>query len=270
MDHLRLAHAVPASVRTENLGKWFPPWTVKRQTWSEPLKRISGVSTCLLLYSECGHPLVHHYRVSTKGISHFSYLDDIRTFIMQSEAVGRWGQDKDTAQLSPVHRGSAAPRSIRQRDSDEESPCCKARQARSPRKMDVPAVPMSSTSVSSRDLHSLIYDGRPAIMPVSIRMVDLVGDDAIMSVDLPSVIAHPGKDGVLQVGPTSMRDSEPEIMSEFLSDTDPDLEDELDFSHCRRQYPPYLRRQRCPSCSQQLPLCRYLLHRSGRSTLLEH
>ena len=117
---------------------------------------------------------------------------------MQSEAVGWWGQDKDTAQLSPVHRGSAAPRSIRQRDSDEESPCCKARQARSPRKMDVPAVPMSSTSVSSRDLHLLIYDGRPAIMPVSIRMVDLVGDD----VDLPSVIAHPGKDGVFQVGPT--------------------------------------------------------------------
>ena len=32
MDHLRLAHAVPASVRTANLGKWLPSWTVKHQT----------------------------------------------------------------------------------------------------------------------------------------------------------------------------------------------------------------------------------------------
>ena len=80
MDHLRLAHAVPASVRTTNLGKWFPPWTVMRQMWSDALNpRISGVSTDVLLFSECGHALVHHYRVFTKGISHVSlrgsYLD---------------------------------------------------------------------------------------------------------------------------------------------------------------------------------------------------
>ena len=36
-----------------------------------------------------------------------------------------------------------------------------------------------------------------------------------MSVDLPSVIAPPGEDGVHQVGPTSTRVLEPAIMSEF-------------------------------------------------------
>ena len=204
---------------------------VERHTEPAYFWSISDV----LLFSECGHPLVHHYRVLTKGISHVSlrgsYLDNLQTFITHSEAMGQWGQDKDTAQLSTVHRGSASPRSIRQRDSDEESPRCKARGARSNRKMDVPAVPMSPTSVSSRDLRLLIYDGQPAILPVSIRMADLVGDDVVVSVDLPSVIAPPVEDGVLQAGPTSTRDSEPAVMSEFSSDTDPDLEDEL----CRFQ-----------------------------------
>ena len=73
---------------------------------------------------------------------------------------------------------------------------------------------MSPTSVSSQYLRSL-YDGRPAILTVSICMADLVGDEVIGSVDLLSVIAPPGEDGVLQAEPTSKRDSESAIMSEF-------------------------------------------------------
>ena len=64
MDHLRLAHAVPATVKVANLGKWFPPWTVSREMWCDALKpRISGMSTDVLLFSESGAPLIHHYRV---------------------------------------------------------------------------------------------------------------------------------------------------------------------------------------------------------------
>ena len=151
--------------------------------------------------------------------------------------------------------------------------------------MDVPAVPMSPTSVSSRDLRALIYDGQPAILPVSIHMADLVGDGVVVSVDLPSVIAPPVEDGVLQAGLTSSRDSEPAIMSEFSSDTDPDLEDEL----CRFQplqaavsplsttsimgvmtSPSRYPAPAVPSCPPQLPLRGCLRDRSGRSTLLEH
>ena len=65
---------------------------------------------------------------------------------------------------------------------------------------------MSPTSVSSRDLNAIIYDGRPAILPVSIRLADLVGDDVVVSVDLPSVIAPPGEDGVHQAGPIDFSD----------------------------------------------------------------
>ena len=151
MDHLRQAHAVPASVKTANLGKWFSPWTVKRQTWCNALNpRISGVSTDVLLFSECGAPLIHH--VFARGVSHISlrgsYVIKIRTFITQSEAVGQWGHKQDPAQSSPIQKGSDPLRSIRQRDPDDESPRCKARRARSPRKSDVPAVPVSLTAVS--------------------------------------------------------------------------------------------------------------------------
>ena len=96
MDHLRVAHAVPAAVKSANLGKWFPPWTVRRQTWTDTLKPSnSGISTDVLLFSELGLPLVHHYRVLQKGTSHVSlrgdYLTRLRTFVTQSAAMSRWG-----------------------------------------------------------------------------------------------------------------------------------------------------------------------------------
>ena len=68
VDHLRLAHAVPETVKAANLGKWFPAWTVSRETWRDALNRhISGVSTDVRLFSESGAPLIHHYRVFPRG-----------------------------------------------------------------------------------------------------------------------------------------------------------------------------------------------------------
>ena len=144
--------------------------------------------------------------------------------------------------MSPVQKGSAPPRSIRQRDTDDESPHCKARRARSPRKSDVPAVPVSPTAASSRELRSLLYDGQPSILPALICMPDLVVDNVTSSGGLPSVVAPPGDtasysgkvwsgDGMLCSSPVSMGDSEIPIMSKFSSDTDPDMEDEF----CRFQ-----------------------------------
>ena len=44
------------------------PWTVKRQTRCDALNpHISGVSTDVLVFSECGAPLIHHYRVFGGG-----------------------------------------------------------------------------------------------------------------------------------------------------------------------------------------------------------
>ena len=68
VDHIRLVHTVPASVKAANSGKWFPPWTVSRDSWHEALKAtVSGVSTDALLFSRCGTPLIHRYHVFGQG-----------------------------------------------------------------------------------------------------------------------------------------------------------------------------------------------------------
>ena len=72
---------------------------------------------------------------------------------MQSEAKGRWERNRDPARSPPW--------SIRQRDPDDQAPRCKARRARCPHKPDIPAVSVSPTAASSRELHSLLNDGRP-------------------------------------------------------------------------------------------------------------
>ena len=68
MDHLRKAHAVPKEVKTANMGQWFPPWTVRRQVWTNALKPgNSGISTDVLLFSGLNISLVNHYIVLQKS-----------------------------------------------------------------------------------------------------------------------------------------------------------------------------------------------------------
>ena len=160
INHLRLAHAVPAAVKkTANQGRWFPPWTVRRQTCTDALEPSnSGISTDVLLFSELGHALVHHYRVFQKGTSQVSlrgdYLTRLRTFVTQSAALSRWGQHDVTGHSSPAPDSLCSPRNIRRRDSHEKSPrkqCGTTRRVRSPRVKDVPAVLMSPLAVSDRE-----------------------------------------------------------------------------------------------------------------------
>ena len=132
---------------------------------------IRGFDGCAL-----GHALVHHYRVFRKGNSHVSlrgdYLTQIRTFVTQSAAKSRWSQHEDTGQSSPALDSLCSPRNIRRRESDEESPC-KSR-CRTRRVEDVLAVMLSPVAVSARDPDAIIYDCRPPILPVSIRMKGLL------------------------------------------------------------------------------------------------
>ena len=62
IDYDRLRHHVGLLVKTANLGKWFPPWTVTRTAWNAALTQtVSGISTDVVLFSEHGAQLVHHY-----------------------------------------------------------------------------------------------------------------------------------------------------------------------------------------------------------------
>ena len=52
IDHIRLVHSVPVTVKAGNLGRCLPPWTVTRDMWRVALKAtVSGVSRESLLIS---------------------------------------------------------------------------------------------------------------------------------------------------------------------------------------------------------------------------
>ena len=77
IDHIRQKHSVPSYVKAANLGHWFPPWTVTGQVWRETLKpQVSGVSTDVLLFSESGLSLMHHYWVfgAVHGSLHGTFM----------------------------------------------------------------------------------------------------------------------------------------------------------------------------------------------------
>ena len=60
IDHMRRIHKVPLSVRTANLARFFPPWTVSREQWADMMMpSISGVAIDTLLLSRVGSPLCH-------------------------------------------------------------------------------------------------------------------------------------------------------------------------------------------------------------------
>ena len=69
MDHIRGAHNVPGEVKKVSLETLFPPRTVTRQVYTESLtSRHSGISNDVLLFSDTGLSLVHHYRVHKRGL----------------------------------------------------------------------------------------------------------------------------------------------------------------------------------------------------------
>ena len=74
MDHIREAHNVPGEIRKVSLEMLFPPWTVTHQVYAESLtSRHSGISNDMLLFSDIGLSLVHHYRVHKRGPPHATF-----------------------------------------------------------------------------------------------------------------------------------------------------------------------------------------------------
>ena len=64
MDHVRGAHKVPEEVQHIKLETLFPPWTVTRQVYMDSLtSRHSVISNDILLFSDIGLSLAHHYQV---------------------------------------------------------------------------------------------------------------------------------------------------------------------------------------------------------------
>ena len=85
MDHVRGAHKVPEEVQHIRLETLFPPWTVTRQVYTDSLtSRHSGISNDVLLFSDIGLSLVHHYRLHKRGLPHVAFR---RNYMSQLRAL---------------------------------------------------------------------------------------------------------------------------------------------------------------------------------------
>ena len=86
LDHVRGAHRVPEEFHSVKLEKLIPPWTVTRKVYMESLtSRHSGISNNILLFSDIGLLLAHHYRVHKKGVPHVAfrknYMSQLRAML---------------------------------------------------------------------------------------------------------------------------------------------------------------------------------------------
>ena len=86
MDHIRGAHKVPEEVQNIKLETLIPPWTVTRKVYTESLtSRHSGISNDILLFSDIGLSLAHHYRVHKRGVPHVAfrknYMSQLRALL---------------------------------------------------------------------------------------------------------------------------------------------------------------------------------------------
>ena len=80
MEHLRNGHNVPWISRTASIERFVPPWTVRRELWTESLRpEHSGMSTDIMLLSDLGLSLTHHYRVYRGGLPHAAFRTDYMT-----------------------------------------------------------------------------------------------------------------------------------------------------------------------------------------------
>ena len=77
LEHLRNGHDVPWISKTASIEKYAPPWTVRRELWTDSLRvEHSGISTDILLFSELGLSLTQHYRVYRGGLPHAVFHTD--------------------------------------------------------------------------------------------------------------------------------------------------------------------------------------------------
>ena len=86
LEHVRSGHDAPWVSKTASIEKYAPPWTVRRQLWTDSLRiEHSGISMDMLLFSEVGMPLTQHYRVYKGGLPHAvfhtDYLSRLRSLL---------------------------------------------------------------------------------------------------------------------------------------------------------------------------------------------
>ena len=142
---------MPGEIRKVSLEMLFPPWTVTHQLYADSLTdQHSGISNDILLFSEVGFSLVHHYRVHRVGRPHAmfrgKYLAQLRALLPANTIVPTAGGPSGLA-CSPVP-STAGHGKI----------------------MDTPAqiAPRLTEQDPWMVAGAVVFDCRPALLPVSL------------------------------------------------------------------------------------------------------
>ena len=156
LEHVRSGHDAPWVSKTASIEKYAPPWTVRRQLWTDSLRiEHLKISTNILLFNEVGMPLTQHYRVYKGGLPHTDYLSRIRSLLPSPEGA-------DT----PPETGSVlTPKSVR----------CSHRVTQ-PKRLFPEAVgegPLLTEQNPAEMAGETVIDCRPAMLPVSIPLSGL-------------------------------------------------------------------------------------------------
>ena len=232
MDHIRRAHDVPWDIKSASLEKFFSPWTVQRQIWMDALKPYhSWVSTDVLLFSDINLLLAHHYRVFKRGLPHLAfrkdYLTCLRVFVSQATALAQYDM------ASPVPPSLVSARHARSSEVESELPR-KTRRAR--RRMRPTCVRDEPVGVESPTLTiqnipdltgAIIYDCRPPLLPVSLRLKDIGQLPRTRPVASASLAAPPPEDSMVIGGASPEGVAVQELGVAPPDDSGRDLEDEL-------------------------------------------
>ena len=159
MDHLRGAHDVPWISKTANIERCIPPWTVSREMWTESLRaEHSGISTDIMLFSDLGLSLTHHYRVHRCGIPYVAFRGD---YILRLRALLPAPLNSHQETVPPSEVGpDVTPRSTRRSH----------RQIRPVRVMSavVGDLPVLTLQDPAGVAGAEVFDCRPPLLPVSI------------------------------------------------------------------------------------------------------
>ena len=164
LEHVRNGHDVLWISKTASIEKYAPPWTVRRELWTDSLRvEHSGISTDILLFSELGLSLTQHYRVYRGGLPHAvfrtDYMQRLRALLPSPRLPG--GEP-----VSPTDTGRGlTPKSARRLH----------RSSRPMRRMSeaVDDGPLLTVQNPAEVIGETVVDCRPAVLPVSIPLCAL-------------------------------------------------------------------------------------------------
>ena len=133
-----------------------PPWTVRRQVWTDSLgANHSGILTDILMFSVIHLSLTHHYRVHKRGLPHIAFRKDYLARL-RSSVTRAAGQSRHNA-ISPVASNPVTSHYARSVEPDSET----SRLGRHRMQESVGDLQVVTAQEAS-DMHgALVYDCRP-------------------------------------------------------------------------------------------------------------